>query len=307
MINKNRKVSKDFLNSISFEQNERECKDQPKFQSSDLNALQINTEMKMLSQKESKALMGLRGLAAFHLMVFHSLIYSKWQLNLIGSPQMSLFYVLSGFFLSYTCGKVRYATISCCVWNGIVQENEDPPQINVKDFYLRRAARILPLYYITNLASMPLLSSGYGFFNPDKIVPGLLLMLTNTSSWIVVIAFNGASWFVSTIWFFYWVFPLLLPKLQSYSIQHKLSGMKMHFWMQIILGISTFAINFSWLDSLAFYPATMSPITRFPVFIMGVLAGLIRLESSRTYKPSYSIICCLDGYFNIGWAGSAHQ
>ena len=46
----------------------------------------------------------------------------------------------------------------------------------------------------------------------------ILTTLTITGSWFGPFLLNLPSWFVSTIWFFYWIFPSLLPKLQKYSI-----------------------------------------------------------------------------------------
>ena len=51
----------------------------------------------------------------------------------LGSLGVSLFFVLSGFLISYL----------------LLQEKKDTGDISIKNFYVRRILRIWPLYYIT--------------------------------------------------------------------------------------------------------------------------------------------------------------
>jgi len=118
------------------------------------------SDIRGLSENESQALVGLRGLVAFHIMVFHSVIFSKLQWDLVGSSQMPLFFLLSGFFLAYTSGKVKYSPTPCCAELCDAPEVQNPPRMNAKHFYRRRISRTMPLFYICNVACIPLIWSG---------------------------------------------------------------------------------------------------------------------------------------------------
>jgi peptidoglycan/LPS O-acetylase OafA/YrhL len=194
-------------------------------------------EPRSLTSDESEALLGLRGLVAFHIMIFHSFRYSKLRWDLVGSSQMPLFFLLSGFFVAYTSGKVKYAGTPCCSEICDAPEDADPQRMDAKHFYRRRIARTLPLYYVCNVASIPLIGSGHGWVTPELAAIALTLMVTCTSSWLLMpIVLDGPSWFVSTLWFYYWCFPSLLPKLQAYSVEQKLAGIRNHFLIQMIVG-----------------------------------------------------------------------
>jgi len=67
---------------------------------------------------------------------------------------------------------------------------------------------------------------------------------------------NGPSWFVATLWFFYWCFPSLLPKLQEYSIEEKLIGIRRHFWIQAVVGYVIYLAFSLSIGLYAFFPAT---------------------------------------------------
>jgi len=89
---------------------------------------------------------------------------------------------------------------------------------------------------------------------------------------------DGPSWFVATMWFYYWCFPSLLPKLQRYTIDDMNGWIIKHYWIQLIVGgVLSIAVNF-WMG-------TFWPPARFPVFIMGVLAGLIRIRDPDKFEP----------------------
>lgn len=85
---------------------------------------------------------GIRAIAAFSVIIAHIEVYKR----LIGSPTLlsnvlihqlahkglSLFFVLSGFLISYL----------------LLEELNHSSDINLKKFYVRRILRILPLYYL---------------------------------------------------------------------------------------------------------------------------------------------------------------
>ena len=44
---------------------------------------------------------------------------------------------------------------------------------------------------------------------------------------------NGASWTISTLFFWYWLFPYMLPRLQRYTDKEIASKIVKYFWVQI--------------------------------------------------------------------------
>lgn len=232
----------------------------------------------------TQALNGLRGIVSVHIMIFHSLIFSKWRIFTMGSSQMPLFFLISGFILALNEGKTQYASkhCNCCTSNQTLQSQLSLPVMNQKNFYQRRAARILPLYYLLNILSIPLVFGGYGDYPPNiYFIIACILTVFVASTWFIIpIVINGVSWFVSTLWFFYSFFPCILPKLQKYT-QEKMSELLTKcLWVQFIIAVILyFSTIFVLGPGLAFYISTFWPVSRFPVFVAGVLGGLLRLQN----------------------------
>eukprot|EP01083_Nonionella_stella_P120033 359302_1 len=200
------------LESVDCESNDRQVSNitQPK-ESSSIN-IWIDTE----------ALNGLRGVLSVHIMIFHALFFSKLQINLLGSVQMSMFFLLSGYIFGLSEGKTKYKLTKCCTELKTFPDSEtsDKKHFDGGHFYQRRIARTLPLYYLTNIVCIPLIYGGYSWNRPpgtwDTYTVFVLTFFGVTTWFGKPVVLSGVSWFVSTIWFFYWIFPSLLPKLQLY-------------------------------------------------------------------------------------------
>ena len=106
-------------------------------------------------------------------------------------PQMvTFFFVLSGFvlFLGY-------------------QQRE----LNLRQYWIKRATRILPLYLLSLL-----MSAGFSALSGQLSFTDLLLNLLCLQSWFPhPLSLNFAGWFVSALMFFYVVFPPILLLLQK--------------------------------------------------------------------------------------------
>ena len=90
-----------------------------------------------MSRPSLRALTGIRFLAAYHVVLFHCTDWvhwtNPWARSFVGSGYVavSLFFVLSGFILTYThCGE------------------EPPKPIALRPFYVSRFARIYPVYAV---------------------------------------------------------------------------------------------------------------------------------------------------------------
>lgn len=239
---------------------------------------------------DSSALTGLRGFLAIHVMVFHFLLWCDWEIDILGSVVMTFFFLLSGFSLALCDGKRIYSRTPCCGEMGCVSLNSEDANVmrfDGKHFYQRRIARTLPLYYLANLVEIPLVFSGLPPFFlatfPLNVISGVLTFFVSTTWFGIPIVINGPSWFVSTIWFCYWLFPSLLPRFQRCSTVQKRNWLIMLFVLQFIIAgglymaIIAFVEN-EWSEMFAFMISTMWAPSRLPVFIMGVLGGLLRNE-----------------------------
>merc|ERR1712113_164411 len=117
---------------------------------------------------------------------------------------MSMFFLISGFIFGIAENKTKYCLTKCCTELKEYSSADGLTHYNARNFYQRRIARILPLFYLTNIFAIPLQYGGYGWFDPDSwqyyvVYP---LTLTATTTWFgIVLVLNGPSWFVSTMTF----------------------------------------------------------------------------------------------------------
>ncbi len=132
------------------------------------------------SRVHFSGLNGLRFIAASLIIIHHIEQYKSWMnlpslwdsavIDAIGHQSVSLFFVLSGFLISYL----------------LLVENQKFGTINVKFFYLRRILRIWPLYFliVAICLALPYLIDTSIFVNIERpkmlhAVPMLLLILPN--------------------------------------------------------------------------------------------------------------------------------
>jgi len=182
---------------------------------------------------------------------------------------------MSGFCLTLGYGKTKW---DGCTWVCI---NRKGKLLDSRKFFINRFSRIVPLHYLINSISFKIFAmKGIGF----QIVssPLVLYTLTMTNSWTFIdidsvfrnFPYANPTWTISTLTFFYWAFPLLLPKLQTLSSLRLYSLITIMFYLQcmplyIAIGDTT---------NNAYWESTTHPLSRFPVFVMGMAAGIIRLR-----------------------------
>ena len=157
---------------------------------------------------EVTALTGLRGVAALGVTVFH--YYANLDTGLTdplntavrrGYLLVDLFFVLSGLVMAMTYGAGFLAAPGFATWRG---------------FMLRRAARILPLYFVTLVGCLALAYLAYGRFSssfggfpvavdrPLLEIPVNLLLI---QSWSLTQSALVPAWSISTEWAAYLLFP----------------------------------------------------------------------------------------------------
>jgi peptidoglycan/LPS O-acetylase OafA/YrhL len=220
-----------------------------------------------------KALTGVRFLAAFYVVLFHTLPFVKSHFSLHpvverfisnGNLAVGFFYLLSGFILAYTYeGKIG----------------------NPRDYirYLRaRFARIYPVYLFSLLLVLP--------FQLQTSVAAKLAVLFMVQTWNPANpgfagAWNYPAWSLSVEAFFYLIFPLLLVPISSWS-SHSLRFMALVFLLiSVTLHTPTMVLGV-WNGTAYDLPVPL-PVLRLPEFLVGVAMGLLFLRSTPQTRRSY--------------------
>jgi peptidoglycan/LPS O-acetylase OafA/YrhL len=196
----------------------------------------------------------MRALAAAAVLVFH---LDYWGLLDIpgayyGSTGVALFFVLSGFILTWTADPTRSRS----------------------GFYVRRIARIYPDHLVTLVVALVVaLAVGSHAVTGQVIGANVLLVQAWSFDPTVAYGLNGVAWSLSCELAFYLAFPFLLPLLRRWSPRTRL-----------VVALGTLAIP---LAATIAAPATYQvlyhfPLARLPEFVLGVVAGLAFVEGRRS-------------------------
>lgn len=255
---------------------------------------------------------GLRGVAAVWVCVFHCLLYSQLEVDWQGSSLMPLFFMLSGFSLAVVYGARgavevslcgRPSRCSCCGGSSS-RDSAAPRPLPVLPFLQNRLARVVPMYYFSNLLALPPAFFGYGGWPASDLQISLALtfaLLTTLATPLTGVLFsplNGPSWTVVTLLFVWLAFPWLLQwalRLSDEAVGWAIlwCWVLQMTWAWVLFG--ALAPLGSWP---AFATATMHPLGRLPLFFMGVLAAVLCLRHPATagacQAPSLPlpISCC---------------
>jgi len=244
---------------------------------SPLRAKQVRGTVPVTTRLRLPALTSLRFFAAFHVLMFHSFVMQglgwapAWlrQFASIGYVAVSMFFVLSGFVLTYT-------------YSGI--------DIKIGSFWRARLARLYPVYLLSLLITGPFFFYAVlrtqdpylGHFK-SHLTSTAILVITMLQAWspLAALGWNGPAWAVSVEIFFYLVFPFLLVRLAR-SSNNTLAGVAISGWAVIIALDVVYAVLqpdhvqpssdtdfLFWLSLVKFHP-----VMRLPEFIIGVACGL---------------------------------
>lgn len=209
---------------------------------------------------------GMRGIAAFVVVIAH-IVLMDW---FIGADfvtnfafrwhqqSVDLFFLLSGFILNH------------------VYSNSD--QINWKQFYKSRIARVFPLYYLTLFAFILLDLIFYQIAGRDSGRLDLLsitrsIFMVSVSGWFGTrgeTAYNPASWSVCVEVFLYFaIFPII------FLTQKRVKGLLVHL---VLIGSLSFGVSCAYLFDL---PERYYFLTR---GICGFMAGFYIRSLLRHYS-----------------------
>ena len=226
----------------------------------------------------------LRFLAALSVIFYHygqGIWLSKtFHLFVFNGPRMfSLFYVLSGFVLTVSHIKRNIA--------------------NLRDYYVSRIARIVPVYMVALFLSA-LLSGSVS-------ITALFLNLTFLQAWFppYPLSINSPAWSLSVQAFFFFIFPFILSAIQKNNLSWQKFGL-----IALVFYVFTQAI-ISNLMSADFYTGFPSPshdlIYYFPLphlcsFILGMAGGYLYASRPEWYnKPGYLPLFALIGAIAINF------
>ncbi|MET9227055.1 acyltransferase [Lentzea sp. NPDC003310] len=156
-----------------------------------------------LEMRRFPALDGMRAIAAVIVVIFH-FAGPKWSwLN--GWIGVHLFFVLSGFLIT---------TLA-------LREESRTGKLSIRDFYLRRAFRILPVYYVVLLiivAFLWLRGEFFGYHMQEQ----LPYYLTFTNEWATPGRIYGQSWTLGVEQKFYLVWPALMFTVGAFTLKRRL-------------------------------------------------------------------------------------
>lgn len=182
--------------------------------------------------------------------------------TLMGNVGVSIFFMLSGFLLSYP------------FWNHYLN-NENFP--NIKEYILRRAARIIPGFYIALIISTLLLIVGN--IPVEHLWTRFFAGLTFTSSFHYITFFpseiDGALWSISFEVFCYLLMPIFMYGL------FKLFGIKRLFFKSFLywIGVMVFILIINQLVHIFFTPNEVNRGWQY-----GIIGG------AKYWMPNYNPI-----------------
>src|SRR5262245_31917974 len=225
------------------------------------------------SRSPLRALTGVRFLAAFYVVSFHTLPFLRSHFRLPraaeqflsnGNLAVAFFYLLSGFILAYTYeGKIK----------------------NPRDYvrYFRaRFARIYPVYLLSLLLVLPFqLKTPLG----AKLAVLFMVQAWNPANPGLAGAWNYPAWSLSVEAFFYVTFPLFLLAMSAWSVRTLRLMTGALLFVSVALPTPTEVLGV-W-NGVTYGLRIPLPVLRLPEFLVGIALGLLLLRSRPRPWHSY--------------------
>jgi peptidoglycan/LPS O-acetylase OafA/YrhL len=248
--------------------------------------------MKEESRPHLHALTGLRFVAAFQVLAYHALPVPAgapaWLRGVAGSGYVGvgLFFVLSGFVLTYTYHDgLRDGTATR------------------RGFLAARVARLYPVYLLSLAIALPpffwMLASRGGAIDPAwlaRIIPlnaGLLQAWNPRMACVI----NCPAWSLSAEVFFYAAFLFILPVVARWGTRKMLIAAATAWTLSMVA-----PLLYLWLlpdgpavptphsRGMWLYAVKFNPLLRLPEFVVGVVAGRLFLRETRPDARRYAWI-----------------
>jgi peptidoglycan/LPS O-acetylase OafA/YrhL len=240
----------------------------------------------MVTRVELPQLTGLRFLAAGSVVLFHLQFYSLsgvpgpvLRVAAYGNASVGLFFILSGFILTYT-----YLGSS--------------GRLDKRRFWFSRFARIYPVYLLALLIAAPVDIRSELSRQSAHALPELLASLLSTpfllQAWIpqVALSWDAPSWSLSAEAFFYALFPFVAPRLMRLSVR-RASLVFVGLWVAALTG--PFVYDFIFPNRVSAAGPTgdpwllfvgYNPLARLPEFVLGIIVARLFLARPRDARPA---------------------
>lgn len=224
---------------------------------------------------------GLRGAAAMWIMIFHSFrAYRAADIDFQGSSLMPLFFLLTGFTLAIVYNKISP--------DEIASSPTSSKRLTFWRFVSNRLVRVAPVYYLMSAVAIPMWLKGFGDMDPStSAIAGVYATTATFTStmfcFCLGVPLDGPAWTVQTFVWIWLGFPRAMQGARRMSSDELSKWISQLYWIQLVVLVSVFMALVA--TPLGFWPAfaaaTMNPISRFPLFLMGVYAGELRVRAAR--------------------------
>ncbi|MFL9963286.1 acyltransferase [Paraburkholderia sediminicola] len=220
----------------------------------------------------------LRFLLACYLVIYHTLVYYPaaqamlWaDLFKLGGGATSIFFILSGFILSHVSVEMMPGEVK---------------KVSASRFFINRFTNLYPIHIITLMLTVGLMIVNSRPFdvelsNLDSAPPiihtmsavevsiNAILQILLLQAWNpFYLSFNIPSWSLSTLFFFYLLFPAAAPRLLS---MRRKWPMLTAMWAACLLPAVIVVVN-GWYGVGTIGMLHTNPLIRLPEFLAGILA-----------------------------------
>jgi len=260
----------------------------------------------MCSRPPLLALTGLRFLAALHVVTYHLWRFDVWEVPPLlvrfvatGPVAVTLFFVLSGFVLTYSYAKGARLRAS------------------PRAFWRARFARVYPVYALALVLSAPvamvLWSRGEGGSAGllAELGRGAAVAVMAQAFWPdTALAWNPPAWSISVEALFYALFPFVAPRLLALS-RRSLITAAASMWVASIapsllyLALAPDGLKDPDYSEHAFYFSALKyhPLVRLPELLLGVVAARFYLEGFRAKWPMATLLVVVLGSAGVLLSG----
>jgi peptidoglycan/LPS O-acetylase OafA/YrhL len=220
----------------------------------------------------------LRFLLACYLVIYHTLVYYPaaqamfWaDIFKLGCGATSIFFILSGFILSHVSVEMTPG---------------ERKKVSASRFFISRFTNLYPIHIITLVLTVALMTVSSRPFDVElsnldsaaekihtmsveEVAVNAILQILLLQAWNpFYLSFNVPTWSLSTLFFFYLLFPAAAPRLLS--MRRKWS-MLTAMWVASLLPAVIVVAN-GWYDVWTIGMLHINPLIRLPEFLAGILA-----------------------------------
>ncbi len=239
----------------------------------------VNTSNAKANQMIS-SLTAFRFITALFVFLFHCNIHFGWVIGISivdkfirnGAVFMTGFFVLSGFLMAYNYGNQDFSK-----------------RENIVDFYLKRVARIYPVYIISHIVYFLIFFHRFLFKDVIRSLFNNLVLVQGFFPTMFNIGINGGSWSLTVEMFLYFLFPFIVLLLgneifkSNIQIKH-LNQIPLIVTIAFVLGFVTSLNLLIHQDGDYIYA---NPVFRISDFLYGIGFYIIRQNFHLAKKLEY--------------------